>query len=62
MTIEENFLRLLKIVRLNGKYVMQKLFDDYVTGPITKKIIPSCILCGAEQKLTKEHVLPKMGF
>jgi hypothetical protein len=41
---------------------MDKLFDDYVTGPITKKLIPSCILCGAEENITKEHVLPKWVF
>jgi hypothetical protein len=62
MTIDEKFLRLRKTVRKHGKYVMNKLFDDYVTGPITKKIIPSCILCGTEENLTKEHVLPKWVF
>lgn len=62
MTIDEIFLRLRKIVRIHGKYVMQKLFDDYVTVPISKKIIPSCILCGVEQNITKEHVLPKWVF
>jgi len=41
---------------------MQKLFDDYITGPITKKLIPSCILCGVKENLTKEHVLPKWIF
>jgi hypothetical protein len=62
MTIDENFLKLRGLVRKHGKYVMRKLFDDYVTGPITKKLVPSCILCGTEQNITKEHVLPKWVF
>jgi hypothetical protein len=62
MTINENFLIIRKIVRAHGKHVMRKLFDDYVTGPITKKVIPSYILCGAEENITKEHVLPKWVF
>lgn len=62
MTIDENFLKLRGIVRRHGKFVMRKLFDDYLTGPLTKKIIPSCILCGTEQNITKEHVLPKWVF
>lgn len=62
MTIEEIFLHLRKVVRTNGKYVMRKLFDDYLTGLITKKIVHSCFLCGSEQNLTKEHVLPKWVF
>ena len=61
-TIDEHFLRLRKIVRTHGKYVMRKLFDDYLTGLITKKIVPSCILCGTEENITKEHVLPKWVF
>ena len=62
MTVDEKLLRLRIIARNHGKYVMNKLFDDYVTGLITKKIVPSCILCGAEENLTKEHVLPKWVF
>lgn len=62
MTIDENFLRLRRIVRTHGKYVMRKLFDDYISGPITKKVVPSCTLCGTEKNLTKEHVLPKWVF
>jgi hypothetical protein len=62
MSIDKDFLKLRGIVRTHGKYVMRKLFDDYVTGPITKKLVPSCILCGAEDNLTKEHVLPKWVF
>ena len=62
MTIDENFLRLRKVVRTHGKSAMQKLFDDYLTGPITKKVIPSCILCCSNKNLTKEHVLPKWVF
>jgi hypothetical protein len=62
MTIDENFLQLRRIVRGHGRYVMRKLFDDYVTGPITKTLIPSCILCGTEKNITKEHVLPKWVF
>jgi hypothetical protein len=62
MTVDDMFLRLRIIARKHGKYVMNKLFDDYVTGLVTKKIISSCILCGVEENLTKEHVLPKWGF
>jgi hypothetical protein len=62
MTIEDNFLALRRTVRENSKYVMRKLFDDYVTGSITKTIVPSCVLCGTEQNITKEHVLPKWVF
>lgn len=62
MTIDETFLRLRKIVRTHRKYVMRKLFDDYLTDLITKKVVPSCFLCGTEKKLTKEHVLPKWVF
>jgi hypothetical protein len=62
MTIDENFLELRRIVKKHGRSVMRKLFDDYLTGSITKKIIPSCILCGSEQNITKEHVLPKWVF
>lgn len=62
MTIDNGFLVLRITVRKHGKYVMAKLFDDYVTSPITKKIVPSCILCGTEENLTREHVLPKWVF
>ena len=62
MTVDEKLLRLRIIARKHGKHVMNKLFDDYVTGLISKKIVPSCILCGAEENLTKEHVLPKWVF
>lgn len=62
MTVDDKFLRLRLIARKHGKYVMNKLVDDYVTGLVTKKIIPSCILCGVEEDLTKEHVLPKWVF
>lgn len=51
-----------KIVRTNGPYVMRKLFDDYLTGLTTKKLVPSCFICGAETNLTKEHILPKWVF
>jgi hypothetical protein len=62
MTIEESFLRLRKIVREEGKYVMNKLFDDYIGGSISKKITRSCFLCGTEKNITREHVLPKWVF
>lgn len=62
MTFEEKLLKLRIIARTQGKYVMNKLFDDYLTGLITKEIIPSCILCGSETNLTKEHVLPRWVF
>jgi hypothetical protein len=61
MTIDENFKTLRRIVCTHGKYVMGKLFDDYLTRPGNKKITPSCILCGTEKNLTKE-VLPKWVF
>lgn len=62
MTIEESFLRLRKIVREEGKYVMGKLIDEYITGPISKKATRSCFLCGTEKNITREHVLPKWVF
>lgn len=62
MEIDECFLSLRKIIRLHGKYVMRKLFDDYVTGLITKKLTASCFLCGTEENLTKEHILPRWVF
>ena len=62
MSIDKSFLEIRKIVRTQGKYVMQKLFDDYLTGLITKKRIPSCFLCGSEKNITKEHILPRWVF
>jgi hypothetical protein len=62
MTIDDKFLRLRMIVRKYGKCVMKKLFDDHVTGLFTKKLVPSCILCGTEKNITKEHILPKWVF
>lgn len=62
MDIKDSFLKLRGIVRTHGKYVMKKLSDDFITAPIAKKITPSCILCGSEQNITKEHVLPKWVF
>ncbi len=62
MTVDDLFLRQRIIARTNGKYVMNKLFTDYVRGLITKKVTPSCFLCGVEKDLTKEHVLPKWVF
>lgn len=60
--IDKAFLELRKIVRAQGRYVMRKLFDDYVTGPITKPLVPSCIICGTEENITKEHVVPRWVF
>lgn len=62
MTVDDKFLKLRIIVRKQGKHIMNKLFDDYVTGIVTKKIVPSCIICGSEENITKEHVLPKWVF
>jgi hypothetical protein len=62
MDIKPNLKEIRKIVRKHGVYTMRKLFDDQVTGLITKKRVPSCILCGSEKKITKEHVLPKWAF
>ena len=62
MTIDDKFLRLRMIARNHGKYVMNKLFYDYVSSSTRKKIVPSCILCGVEENLTKEHILPKWVF
>ena len=62
MSIEDTLLRLRLVARKNGKYVMNKLFDDYLTGHFNKEIIASCLLCGSESNLTKEHVLPKWVF
>ena len=41
---------------------MNKLFDDHLTGHIDKKRTISCLLCGSESDITKEHVLPKWVF
>ncbi len=62
MDIDSKLLTLRALIRNHGKYVMNKLFDDYVTGPVTKIIVPSCIFCGTENNLTREHVLPKWVF
>ncbi len=62
MHLKDKLLQLRLVARKKGKYVMNKLFDDYLTGLITKEVIPSCILCGTESNLTKEHVLPKWVF
>lgn len=62
MAIDSTFRELRRTVRSHGVYVMGKLFDDHLTGLITKKIIPSCFLCGSEMNITKEHVLPKWVF
>ncbi|UPT69326.1 MAG: hypothetical protein M0D53_08810 [Flavobacterium sp. JAD_PAG50586_2] len=62
MAFKDKLLEIRIIARKNGKDVMRKLFDDYLTGFIDKKIIPSCIFCGFKANLTKEHVLPKWVF
>lgn len=62
MSIDQTFLEIRKIVRTRGRDVMRKLFDDHLTGLITKKRIPSCFLCGNENNITKEHVIPKWVF
>lgn len=62
MSIEEALLQLRLIARKNGKFVMNKLFDDYLTGSFNKEINNSCLLCGSQTDLTKEHVLPKWVF
>src|SRR5665811_1324393 len=41
---------------------MNKLFDDYLTGHLNKEVTTSCLLCGSESNITKEHVLPKWVF
>jgi hypothetical protein len=62
MPFDDTLLQLRLIARKKGKYVMNKLFDDYLTGHFDKKKIISCVLCGSESNLTKEHVLPKWVF
>jgi len=62
MSLEDTLLQLRLTARKNGKYVMNKLFDDYFTGHYNKEINSHCILCGSESNLTKEHVLPKWVF
>lgn len=62
MAFKDKLLEIRIIARKNGKDVMRKLFDNYLTGFIDKKIIPSCIFCGSQANLTKEHVLPKWVF
>jgi hypothetical protein len=62
MPFEDTLLQLRLIARKKGKYVMNKLFNDYLTGPFNKETNPSCTLCGSETSLTTEHVLPKWVF
>lgn len=62
MNIEPKLLEIRKIARERGKYVMRKLFDDYLTGWIDKIRVPSCSFCGEEENLTKEHIIPKWVF
>lgn len=62
MFIESKLLEIRKIARERGKYVMGKLFDDYLTGLRTKTKFPSCSFCGDEKTLTKEHIVPKWVF
>ncbi len=62
MPFDNTLLQLRLIARKKGKYVMNKLFNDYLTGHFDKKRTISCILCGSESNLTKEHVLPKWVF
>src|SRR5215218_5329485 len=62
MSIDESFLEIRKIVRTQGKHAMRKLFDDHLTGLITKKWVASCFLCGSQKNITKEHILPKWVF
>lgn len=62
MGIEQKLLALRKTLRIYGKIAINKLFSIYVSGPIPKNVLLSCILCGTEENLTKEHVLPKWVF
>lgn len=62
MPFDDTLLQLRLIARKKGKDVMNKLFEDYITGHFDKEITNSCVLCGAESNLTKEHVLPKWVF
>src|SRR5680860_1330001 len=62
MPIEDTLLKLRLTARKRGKYVMNKLFDDYLTGHLNKEVTTSCLLCGSESNITKEHVLPKWVF
>ena len=62
MYIDKTLLQLRLIARKNGKYIMNKLFSDYLTGHVDKKRTISCLLCGLESNITKEHVLPKWVF
>lgn len=62
MPFEDTLLQLRLIARKNGKEVMNKLFEDYLTGPFDKEVKTSCLLCGSNSDLTKEHVLPKWVF
>lgn len=56
------FQQLRVLVRKNGKYVINKLIIDYISGPIMEGVMPSCIICGSEDNITEEHVLPKWVF
>lgn len=62
MSFDDTLLQLRLTARKKGKYVMNKLFDDHLVGQFDKKRTVSCVLCGSESNLTKEHVLPKWVF
>ncbi|WP_426293504.1 hypothetical protein ACN9ML_30540 [Dyadobacter endophyticus] len=58
----DEYKKLRVLIRKRAKYVADRLFDDYVSGPISTKIIPFCIICGSEENITDEHVLPRWVF
>lgn len=62
MPIDDKLLLIRGIARSRGKDVMNKLFDDHLTGLIKEKNIPSCFLCGNTDNITREHILPKWVF
>lgn len=59
---KDEYKKLRVLIRKRGKYVADRLFDDYVSGPITAKPTPFCIICGSEENITDEHVLPRWVF
>jgi hypothetical protein len=62
MFFDDALLQLRLIARKKGKYVMNKLFEEYLNRNFNKEITTSCVLCGSEENMTKEHVLPKWVF